>query len=179
MNYASVPCDNGFEARRNIHFQPKYNGDTNGKYINQKGQKVHLFNSKVLKKATADTPVICVESAFDAVIIQSLGVPSVATNSLSSVNKLVEKCIEINNKDLQLILLFDFDEMGRKASDKAYNQLKDIVSVTTITYESLVIDLMANFLRDFKDIGEAYQEDKLKTEQAIHSLSKVRRIRLS
>ncbi|HWO97223.1 MAG TPA: toprim domain-containing protein [Bacillus sp. (in: firmicutes)] len=175
MKYASVPCDNGFEVRRNIHFQPKYGGDTNGKYINPKGQRVHLFNGKVLKEATADTPVICVESAFDAVIIQSFGVPAVATNSLSSINKLVEKCIEINNKNLLLILLFDFDEMGRKASDKAYNQLKDSVNVITITYESVVIDPIANFLRDFKDIGEAYQEDKLKTEQAIRSISKVRR----
>jgi DNA primase len=174
--FASVLCDKEFEVRRNIHFKPKDKGDTNGKYINRKGQSVGLFNSKDLKLSTANEPVFCVESAFDALIIKSFGFLAVATNSTSSVTKLVEKCIEMNNGYLRLILLFDFDEAGQRASKQAYRQLKDVVDVISFTIESGVGP--ATFLKEFKDIGEAFRADSVKTEKAIRFISLIKSIRL-
>ena len=169
IKLATVPCDNGFEARRNIRFKPKNEGDTTGKYLNPKGRSVDLFNGRELKIATADMPVIVVESAFDAMLIRSMGIPAVATNGPST-TKLVNHCKSLANKDLRLILLFDFDDAGKRATNRAYSQLRDSVKCVAVTKSN---PILATYLADLKDVGEAYQADKNETEKALRWLVEV------
>ncbi|GMA58076.1 Toprim domain-containing protein [Alicyclobacillus sacchari] len=158
--FATVPCDNGFEARRNIGFQPKVEEDKKGKYLNPKGRTLALFNGKALKLATADMPVIVVESAFDSMIINSMGVLSVALNGLY-VTQLVTQCQQINNPDLKLILLFDFDTEGQKALDRAHRQLRNVVKTIPVYQDNVTL---AHYLARYKDVGEAYQSEKQELE---------------
>lgn len=112
--------------------------------------------------------VIVVESAFDAMIIRSMGILAVATNGPSTTH-LVSKCKSVANKDLRLILLFDFDDAGKKATNRAYNQLRDFVKVVAVPRSNPVL---ATYLADFKDVGEAYQASKPETEKALNWLVK-------
>lgn len=158
-----VKGDQGFEIRRNIFFQPRLKEDKKGKYVNKKGQKVHLYNGSAVKPSTTGERIFCVESAFDAMIITSMGFSAVAINGLSSA-LLIEKCKEIGDKNLKLNLLFDFDEEGERIAKRAYDQLKDIVDVKLLTKDNV------GFLKQFKDVGEAYKADHSKTEEVLRLL---------
>jgi len=172
LKLVSVPCDQGFEARRNIRFQPKNGSNTNGKYVNPKGKKVQLFNSKAFKEAISEVPVFCVESALDAILLKSFGVDAVATNGFS-VSKLIEQVNIAQNADLRLMLLFDFDEDGRRATDKVSQELQHL-NVIPILPETLVGP--AEYLRGFKDFGEAYRENQLQAKTAIEWLALIKQI---
>lgn len=176
IKFASVPCDQGFESRRNIRFHPKNDGDTNGKYVNPKGKSVQLFNSKALREAICEVPVFCVESALDAILLKSLGVDAVATNSIFSVNKLIEQVNSAQNTSLRLILLFDFDEDGRRATEKVNQELQHM-NVIPIHPHSLVGP--AAYLKDFKDFGDAYRENRKKAEEAIFWLARIQKVNRS
>ena len=171
IKLATIPCDHGFEVRRNIRFKPKVDGDTVGKYLNPKGHSVDLFNGRNLTLATADMPVIVVESALDAMIILSVGLSAVAINGHNTI-KLVNECKRVANtkKGLRLILLFDFDDAGKRATKRAFEQLQGVVQVVAVDQS---IALLATFLANFKDVGEAYQSDKQETEKALHWLVKM------
>lgn len=173
IKLVSVPCDQGFEARRNIRFQPKNSSDTNGKYVNPKGKKVQLFNSKAFKEAISEIPVFCVESALDAILLKSFGVDAVATNGIFSVSKLIEQVKIASNANLRLILLFDFDEDGRRATDKVSQELKHL-NVIPILPETLIGP--AEYLRGFKDFGEAYWENQMQAKAAIEWLALIKQI---
>ena len=164
IKLATVKCDNGFETRRSIHFMSKNEEDKVGKYLNIKGHSVNLYNSIALKQATTDMPVIIVESTFDAMIIQSLGILAVALNGII-VKELLAKIEEVKNDELQLILLLDFDNEGERALKRIKSQMEEIVKAVPV-YQSNSI--LAGYLAGYKDIGEAWVADKQKTESALN-----------
>jgi DNA primase len=164
IKLATVSCDNGFETRRNINFKPKDDQDKAGKYLNSQGHSVNLYNSIALKQATTDMPVIIVESTFDAMIIQSLGLLSTALNGIT-VKELIKKIEEVKNDELQLILLLDFDNEGERALKRIKPQMEGIVKAIPV-YKSNSI--LAGYLAGYKDIGEAWVADKQVTESALN-----------
>ncbi|SDO18460.1 Toprim-like [Paenibacillus sp. yr247] len=132
-----------------------------------------MFNSKAFKEAIREVPVFCVESALDAILLKSFGVDAVATNGIFSVGKLIEQVNIARNADLRLMLLFDFDEDGRKATEKVSWELRHL-NVIPILPKTLVGP--AEYLRGFKDFGEAYRESRSKAEQAIAFLAMMKQI---
>ncbi len=157
--YLVIMCDDRFQTRR------IFKGDSNGygKYWN-KGE-VSLFNSKRLDEALEDESIFLVESALDAILIEQLGYKAIAINGVNNYSKILGKADVIRSKDLHIIVLFDNDKSGLNSSIKMYKEvLGEEIDFYMHKYSKIGV---GSFLYRFKDITEAYVDNREETLKAI------------
>lgn len=142
-NNIVFPYDNGFYCMRDIT-----KGTTDKtKYINEKGMKRGLFNRAVLFEKT-ETPVFVCEGQIDCMNIIREGYKALSTCSTGGVNQLIE-FLETLQEIPTLILCFDNDEAGIKATNKFKSYAKD---------KKIKMDLM-EIKKPYNDINEWYMKD--------------------
>ena len=84
-----------------------------------------IFNIDILK--SSQQHVVIVEGEFDALSIIEAGNDAIALGSTSNIDKLIDWLKEKNIRPhLPLVLSFDADEAGNKATDKIANALSDM-----------------------------------------------------
>ena len=68
--------------------------------------------------------------------------------------EVAEEVYKKMNKKLNIVLLFDNDQVGEKGQEKLYNLLKDC------EYINIYKNFVPMLLKDYKDINEAFTKDK-------------------
>lgn len=146
MDYTLViPNDNGSYTKR--YLEPLQNKDRYRKTGND------LFNSKVLFDGDTRTPIFITEGQIDALSIIECGYKAMATCSTTSINLFVDEIKKLLNQGKEiapLILCFDNDKSGKKATEKTIAALKN---------KEIEIDVF-KFSKKYKDINEYFLKNK-------------------
>ena len=137
-----IPHTKSFCTRRYIGDNPK-----RPRFSYQKGSHLALFNVEAL----ANNPIVAVtESAFDALTLLYLGIPTVGLGGTSNWEKFVNNVMVQINLPIVLLAL-DNDEVGGKTAKDIENKLTD---TGIFSY-----DISKMLCGTFKDPNERLQRD--------------------
>lgn len=146
MDYTLViPNDNGSYTER--YLEPLQNGQR----YRKKGNGI--FNASVLNDGDVRTPIFVTEGQIDALSILEHGYKAMATCSTTSIDLFVDeikKLLKQGKEIAPLILCFDNDRSGKKATEKTIAALKN---------EEIKIDVF-KFSKKYKDINEYFLKNE-------------------
>lgn len=155
MDYTLViPNDNGSYTER--YLDPLQNKDRYRKTGNG------LFNSKVLFDGDTRTPIFVTEGQIDALSIIESGYKAMATCSTTSIDLFVDEIKKLLNQGKEiapLILCFDNDKSGKKATEKTIAALEKTIAALKNKEIEIEIDVF-KFSKKYKDINEYFLKNK-------------------
>ena len=167
MDYTLViPNDNGSYTER--YLEPLPNGQ---RYNNNDGSG--LFNSKVLFDGDTRTPIFVTEGQIDALSIIERGYKAMATCSTTHYNIFVDeikKLLKQRKEIAPLILCFDNDRSGEKATEKTIAALKnEKIEIAVFKFSKKYNDINEYYLnnqRNFdKDLEKIFNEHYIMTHE--------------
>lgn len=148
MDYTLViPNDNGSYTERYLEPLPK-----TGQRYNNHGDG-GIFNANVLNDGDTRTPIFVTEGQIDALSILEHGYKAMATCSATRISIFVDeikKLLKQGKEIAPLILCFDNDKSGKKATEKTIAALKN---------EEIEIDVF-KFYKKYKDINEYFLKNE-------------------
>lgn len=172
--YLVIPCENRFEVYRrylkvNGSVRDDYRYPYNPHHLPELAPT--LFNSRCLKDCEEGAVVFVVESAIDGILLSQSGFHALALNGADNWELLLDKLHILREKQIRVFLLLDKDDAGVKREEDLQKRLdrQGVFAPCSSILEPGVADHLQN--SSFKDIGDAYVNDRVQT---IRALSQIR-----